>query len=410
MPTARMRRPPPRARRAAARRAAARRAAARRTRSPRGRSRHQNQWSHRRALLLPTGRCGAPARQPLFYVSPGGPGVWGEPTLRGLIGRATPSTHHHDGASHRATRSSMVKSEDFTQPMDAEADVRSPKKVAMLTAGGLAPCLSSAVGALITESVCAASSAAASGCSSPPRAPFTSGTRCSTRRLSSSATSTATRACCSASPSRCARQSGRPPRRSTRWPLAHCAPRPSALPPRLRRFARLPTRLRPPRSPAAAQHGGSPIGNSRVKLTNIKDCLKRGLVKEGQDPQQVAADQLIADGEARPTTPTRLPASHPPAPQLFNRNSSTEGVEVLHTIGGDDTNTAAADLAAFLQRRSGYAIRVIGAARPPRSPPHPPARLTPPPSTPAPLPGRQGCRRRSTTTCSPATRSRTACA
>ena len=27
--------------------------------------------------------------------------------------------------------------------------------------------------------------------------------------------------------------------------------------------------------------GGSPIGNSRVKLTNLKDCLKRGLVKEG---------------------------------------------------------------------------------------------------------------------------------
>ena len=29
--------------------------------------------------------------------------------------------------------------------------------------------------------------------------------------------------------------------------------------------------------------GGSPIGNSRVKLTNVKDCIKRGLVKEGQD-------------------------------------------------------------------------------------------------------------------------------
>jgi diphosphate-dependent phosphofructokinase len=27
-------------------------------------------------------------------------------------------------------------------------------------------------------------------------------------------------------------------------------------------------------------HGGSPIGNSRVKLTNIKDCIKRGLVKD----------------------------------------------------------------------------------------------------------------------------------
>ena len=67
------------------------------------------------------------------------------------------------------------------------------------------------------------------------------------------------------------------------------------------------------------QFGGSPIGNSRVKLTNAADCVKRGLVKEGQDPQRVAADQLMRDG-----------------------------VDVLHTIGGDDTNTAAADLAAFL--------------------------------------------------------------
>ena len=41
---------------------------------------------------------------------------------------------------------------------------------------------------------------------------------------------------------------------------------------------------------------GSPIGNSRVKLTNMKDCVKRGLVKEGENPQQVAADQLIKDG------------------------------------------------------------------------------------------------------------------
>ena len=30
------------------------------------------------------------------------------------------------------------------------------------------------------------------------------------------------------------------------------------------------------------EHGGSPIGNSRVKLTNIDDCVKRGLVQEGQ--------------------------------------------------------------------------------------------------------------------------------
>ncbi|GAB5562545.1 MAG: pyrophosphate--fructose-6-phosphate 1-phosphotransferase [Synoicihabitans sp.] len=77
-------------------------------------------------------------------------------------------------------------------------------------------------------------------------------------------------------------------------------------------------------------HGGSPIGNSRVKLTNVADCEKRGLVKPGEDPQKVAADQLIKDG-----------------------------VDVLHTIGGDDTNTAAADLAAFLAQND-YGLSVIG--------------------------------------------------
>lgn len=86
------------------------------------------------------------------------------------------------------------------------------------------------------------------------------------------------------------------------------------------------------RNKAALLHrfGGSPIGNSRVKLTNVKDCVKRGLVQEGQDPQKVAADQLIKDG-----------------------------VDILHTIGGDDTNTAAADLAAFLANNN-YGLTVIG--------------------------------------------------
>jgi pyrophosphate--fructose-6-phosphate 1-phosphotransferase len=78
------------------------------------------------------------------------------------------------------------------------------------------------------------------------------------------------------------------------------------------------------------EHGGSPLGNSRVKLTNVKDCVKRGLVKEGEDPQKVAADQLVKDH-----------------------------VDVLHTIGGDDTNTAAADLAAFL-RKNNYDLTVVG--------------------------------------------------
>jgi diphosphate-dependent phosphofructokinase len=77
-------------------------------------------------------------------------------------------------------------------------------------------------------------------------------------------------------------------------------------------------------------HGGSPIGNSRVKLTNVKDCVKRGLVKEGQDPLKVAAEQLVKDG-----------------------------ITILHTIGGDDTNITAADLAAYLAKNN-YNLTVVG--------------------------------------------------
>jgi pyrophosphate--fructose-6-phosphate 1-phosphotransferase len=78
------------------------------------------------------------------------------------------------------------------------------------------------------------------------------------------------------------------------------------------------------------RYGGSPIGNSRVKLTNVKDCVKRGLVQEGQVPLQVAAERLANDG-----------------------------VTILHTIGGDDTNTTAADLAAYLAS-NGYDLTVVG--------------------------------------------------
>jgi len=78
------------------------------------------------------------------------------------------------------------------------------------------------------------------------------------------------------------------------------------------------------------RYGGSPIGNSRVKLTNVEDCVKRGLVKEGEVPLEVAANQLKADG-----------------------------VDILHTIGGDDTNTTAAELAAFL-KENGYDLTVVG--------------------------------------------------
>lgn len=76
--------------------------------------------------------------------------------------------------------------------------------------------------------------------------------------------------------------------------------------------------------------GGSPIGNSRVKLTNAADLAKRGLIKDGKDPLHVAAAQLLKDE-----------------------------VTILHTIGGDDTNTTAADLARFLGE-SGHALTVVG--------------------------------------------------
>ena len=76
--------------------------------------------------------------------------------------------------------------------------------------------------------------------------------------------------------------------------------------------------------------GGSPIGNSRVKLTNTADLVKRGLIAEGQDALKVAADRLVADG-----------------------------VDVLHTIGGDDTNTTAADLARYLHEND-YDLTVVG--------------------------------------------------
>ena len=76
--------------------------------------------------------------------------------------------------------------------------------------------------------------------------------------------------------------------------------------------------------------GGSPIGNSRVKLTNVEDCVKKDYVKEGEDPLEIAANQLVKDG-----------------------------IDILHTIGGDDTNTMAAALAKHLDE-SGRNLTVVG--------------------------------------------------
>ena len=78
------------------------------------------------------------------------------------------------------------------------------------------------------------------------------------------------------------------------------------------------------------EYGGSPIGNSRVKLRNVDNCVKNGYINEGEDPMKVAADQLIQDN-----------------------------VSILHTIGGDDTNTSAGDLANYLKNNH-YDLTVVG--------------------------------------------------
>ena len=78
------------------------------------------------------------------------------------------------------------------------------------------------------------------------------------------------------------------------------------------------------------EYGGSPIGNSRVKLTNVRDCVNNGFIQEGDDPLQVASDQLIKDN-----------------------------ITILHTIGGDDTNTAAGDLVNHLKKNN-YELTVVG--------------------------------------------------
>ncbi len=78
------------------------------------------------------------------------------------------------------------------------------------------------------------------------------------------------------------------------------------------------------------KYGGSPIGNSRVKLTNVENCVKNGYIEEGENPIEIAAEQLKKDG-----------------------------VNILHTIGGDDTNTMAAELVHYLSEND-YGLTVVG--------------------------------------------------
>ena len=78
------------------------------------------------------------------------------------------------------------------------------------------------------------------------------------------------------------------------------------------------------------EFGGSLIGNSRVKLTNINDCIDKGYIKKNEIPLKIAAEQLKKDK-----------------------------IDILHTIGGDDTNTTACDLSNFLKKNH-YKLTVIG--------------------------------------------------
>ena len=78
------------------------------------------------------------------------------------------------------------------------------------------------------------------------------------------------------------------------------------------------------------EFGGSVIGNSRVKLTNIEDCLDKKYINKGENPLDIAAKQLIKDK-----------------------------IDVLHTIGGDDTNISAGELLNYLKDKK-YNITIIG--------------------------------------------------
>ena len=75
--------------------------------------------------------------------------------------------------------------------------------------------------------------------------------------------------------------------------------------------------------------GGSFLGNSRIKLTNVEDCIHHGYIKKEEIPLNVAANQLKKDK-----------------------------IDILHTIGGDDTNSTAGDLVKFLFKNN-YNLTVI---------------------------------------------------
>lgn len=61
------------------------------------------------------------------------------------------------------------------------------------------------------------------------------------------------------------------------------------------------------------------------------DCIKKGYIKADSTPLEVASQQLLADG-----------------------------INVIHTIGGDDTNTQAAHLSDYLREKHDGKVIVVG--------------------------------------------------
>ncbi|CUG91688.1 phosphofructokinase, putative [Bodo saltans] len=83
-----------------------------------------------------------------------------------------------------------------------------------------------------------------------------------------------------------------------------------------------------------SKNGGSPAGASRTRLSNVPHLLKRGFIKEGDDPHELAAQQLMKDN-----------------------------VRVLHVIGSASAQFTASRLSALLNGKYHYPLHHVGLAK-----------------------------------------------
>jgi diphosphate-dependent phosphofructokinase len=83
-----------------------------------------------------------------------------------------------------------------------------------------------------------------------------------------------------------------------------------------------------------SKNGGSPAGASRTRLSNLPHLLKRGFIKEGDDPHEIAARQLMKDN-----------------------------VRVLHVVGSASAQFTASRLSALLNGKYHYPLHHVGLAK-----------------------------------------------